>query len=177
MRFALAVCLLALTAPACNAPWQAETLPPGAAWVSYTELAPGPVGCGYRQAVVAGTSIEDLRQEVIATCTRPSACIDSPNACWQNLVDQPGYVYVAVLVFPPCNSPTRDNIAASATAIYFVHWIGENRGACNLMLALPPYRLFLVSRSGLHAGAVKVELQVQTEGAGTDTVDTEVTLA
>jgi hypothetical protein len=128
-------------------------------------------------SIVAGTSIDDLRQKVVATCTRPSACTDPPGACWQNQQDQPGFVYVAVLVTPPCNSPTRDNMAASSTAIYFVHWIGETRGACNLMLVQPPYRLFLVSRSGLHAGAIKVELQVQTEGGGIETTDTEVNLA
>jgi hypothetical protein len=68
-------------------------------------------------------------------------------------------------------------MAVSSSALYFVHWIGQPEGVCNMMLALPAYRLVLVARAGLQAGVVKVELQVQTEGGGTDTVDTEVTLA
>ncbi len=118
-----------------------------------------------------------LRTKAIATCSRPSACTEPAGSCWQNLEVQPGYVYVAVLITPTCNTRTKDNIAASSNAIYFVHWIGHSQGVCNMMLALPPYRLFLVSRSGLQSGAVKVELQVQTEGGGTDTVDTQVNLS
>jgi hypothetical protein len=128
-------------------------------------------------AIVAGPSIDDLRQKVTAACTRQSACTEPAASCWQNQQDQPGYVYVAVLITPTCTEPTKDNIASSSNAIYFVHWIGHSQGVCNMALALPAYRLFLVARSGLASGAVKVELQVQSEGGGTVTVDTEVNLA
>lgn len=176
MRFAVVLCLLAITAPACDAPSAGPRLPAGAAWVDYTESAPGPYGCGTRPAIVAGTSIDDIRQKVVATCSRPSACTEPGGSCWQNQRDQPGYIYVAVLIMPVCTATTKDNMAASSNAIYFVRWVGHAQGVCNMMLALPPYRLFLVSRSGLHAGVVKVELQVQTEGAATETADTEVNL-
>ncbi len=46
-----------------------------------------------------------------------------------------------------------------------------------MALALPPYRLYIVSRSGLDSGSVTVELQVQTEGQGTSVVDTRVELS
>ena len=177
MRFALVLCLLAITAPACDPPWAGPGLPAGAQWVDFTASARGPVGCGTGPAVVAGASIDDLRQKVIATCTRPSACTDTPTSCWQNQTNQPGYLYVAVLITPTCNAPTRDDMAASSTAVYFVHWIGHPQAVCNMLLALPAYRLVLVSRSGLESGVVKVELQVQTEGGGTSTIDTDITLS
>ena len=176
MRFALVLCLLAITAPACDAPWAGPDLPVGASWVSYTESAPGPIGCGPGPGIVAGTTIDDLRQKVIAACSRRSVCTQPPGGCWQDLQDQAGYVYVAVLIMPACTAPTKDNVAASSSAIYVVHWIGHAQGVCNLALALPPYRLFLVTRSGLHSGLVKAELRVQAEGAGTQTADTEMNL-
>jgi len=177
MRFALALCLLALTAAACGPAPAGPSLPTGAAWVDYREAAQGPVGCGAGPAVVAGASIGELRQKVVATCDRPAACTDTNANCWQNQPDEPGHVYVAVLLTPTCNAPTKDQTAVSSSALFFVHWIGQTEGVCNMMLALPAYRLVLVARAGLPAGLVKVELQVQTEGGGTDTVDTEVTLA
>jgi hypothetical protein len=177
MRFALALCLLALTAPACGPAPAGPSLPTGAVWVDYREATQGPVGCGAGPAVVAGASIDELRQKVVATCDRPAACSDTATSCWQDQQDEPGYVYVAVLLTPTCNAPTKDQMAVSSSALYFVHWIGQPEGVCNMMLALPAYRLVLVARAGLQAGVVKVELQVQTEGGGTDTVDTEVTLA
>ncbi len=176
MRFALALCLIAVAAPACDTPWAGPALPAGTSWVGYTESTSGPVGCGTGPAIVAGTRIDDLRQKVGAACSRPSVCTQTPGGCWQNLQDLAGHVYVAVLVMPVCTARTEDKVAASSSAIYVVHWIGHAQGVCNMMLALPAYRLFLVSRSSLHAGVVKVELQVQTEGAGTETADTEVNL-
>jgi len=177
MRFALVLCLLAITAPACDPPWAGPNLPEGASWVGYTEVAPGPIGCGTGPAIVASTSIDDLRQKVVAACRRPAVCNDTQGSCWQNVQDHPGYVYVAVLVMPGCTAPTKDSVAASRSAIYVVHWIGHAQGVCNMALALPAYRLFLVSRSGLQAGVVKVELQVQTQGGGTEIAETEVALA
>lgn len=176
MKFAVVLCLLALAAPACDPPWAGPGLPVGAAWVDYTESARGPVGCGAGPAIVAGASIDDLRQKVIATCDRPSACSDTPTSCWQDQQDQPGYIYVAVLLTPTCNAPTKDRMARSASAIYFVHWIGQAQGVCDMMLALPAYRLFLVSRSSFGAGHVTVQLQVQTAGGGIDTVSTDLSL-
>jgi hypothetical protein len=176
MRFALVLCLLAVAAPACEPPGAGPSLPTGAVWVDYRESTQGPVGCGAGPAVVAGASIDELRQKVVATCDRPSACSDTETSCWQNQQDLPGYVYVAVLLTPSCNAPTRDQMAVSSSTIYFVHWIGQTTGVCNMMLALSAYRLFLVARKGLQAGALKVELQVQTGGAATQMVDTEVNL-
>ena len=176
MRFALVLCLLAVTAPACDSPGAGPSLPSGAHWIAYTESAPGPIGCGTRPTIVAGTGIDDLREKVVAACSRPSICNQSPAGCWQDLQDQPGYVYIAVLIMPACTATTKDDVAESPTAIYVVHWTGHAQGVCNMMLALPPYRLFVVSRSGLHAGTVKVELQLQTDGSSTETADTEVEL-
>jgi len=176
MRFALVLCLLAIAAPACDSPSAGPSLPSGARWIGYTEAAPGPIGCGNGPAIVAGTSIDELRQGVAAACTRPSICSQTPDGCWRDLPDQPGYVYVAVLIMPACTATTKDNVAESPRAIYVVHWTGHAQGVCNMMLALPPYRLFLVSRSSLEAGTVKVELQLQTEGSSADTADTEVEL-
>jgi hypothetical protein len=177
MRIALVLCVLAMSVPACGPPPAGPSLPAGAAWVAFSEAAHGPVGCSAEPAILAAASIEELRGKVLAGCTRPSACTEPAGSCWQNLQDQPGYVYVALLITPTCNAPTRDGVAASSSAIYFVHWIGQTNGVCNMMLALPAYRLVLVARSAIHADPVKVELQVQTEGGGTDTVDTELTLA
>jgi hypothetical protein len=177
MRIAVVLCLLALSASACGQTPAGPGLPVGALWVDFTESAPGPVGCGAGPAVLAGASIEELRAKVLAGCTRPSACTEPAGSCWQNLQEQLGYVYVAVLLTPTCNAPTRDGVAVSSSAIYFVHWIGQPTGVCNMMLALPAYRLVLVARHGLDAGAVTVELQVQTEGGATDRVDSQVTLA
>jgi hypothetical protein len=176
MRFALVLCLLALTAPACDPPWAGPSLPAGAAWVDFTQLSPGPVECGPRPAIFASTSIDGLRQRVIAACARPSACAQNIGSCWQDVRDQSGYVYVAVLISPTCNTPTKDSVAQSSRAIYIVHWIGHAQGVCNLMMAVPQYGLFVISRSGLQAGSVKVELQIQTEGGSTDTIDTELDL-
>jgi len=178
MRFALVLCVLALTAaPACDAPWAGPSLPSGADWVNYTESERGPVGCGVEPAIIAATSLDELRQMLTATCQRASACTNPPGGCWQGLQEQPGNVYLAVLLTPLCAQPSKEDIAASSTAIYFVEWVGHSHGVCDAMLALPPFRLFIVPRAGLRAGPVTVELRVQNEGQGTTTVDTQVALS
>lgn len=176
MRIAFVLCLLAVSEPACGSTLAGPSLPLGAVWVGFTESAAGPIGCGAGPAILAGAGIDELRGKVLASCTRPSACTEPAGSCWQNQQDQQGYVYVALLITPSCNAPTRDGMATSSDAIYFVHWIGRPTGVCNMMLALPAYRLVLVARGHFDAGPMKVELQIQTEGGGTDKVDTEVTL-
>jgi len=178
MRFGLSLCLLALIASAsCDAPWAGPSLPADAHWVGYTVAAMGPIGCGMGNSIVASTTLDDLRQKVITACPRRSACAEPAQSCWQGLAERPGNVYLAVLLTPTCTQPTKQDIAESATAIYFIEWVGHAQGVCNMSLALPPYRLYIVPRSGLHAGIVSVELQVQTEGQGTTVVDTRVELS
>jgi hypothetical protein len=178
MRFGLAVCVVAvLGSAACDAPWAGPSLPADAHWVTYTDAGFGPVGCGPGNSIIAATTLDDLRQRVIAACPRRAGCSEPAGSCLQGLADQSGSVYLAVLLTPYCTQPTKQSIAESATAIYFVEWVGHPQGVCNLMLAQPPYRFYVVPRSGLPAGPVKVELQIQTEGQGTTVIESQVELS
>ncbi len=145
--------------------------------MKFTESAPGPIGCATQTGIVAGATLAEVRQKVTAACRRDAACTNSAGACWQSLPEQPGDIYLAVVLLPLCTQPSKIDVAASPTTIYFAEWVGRPQGVCDMMLALPPFRLFIVPRSALHAGTFTVELQVQTEDRGTSTVDTQVVLS
>lgn len=176
LKAALVALMLLFAATACDAPWAGPSLPSGATHLNYTFAGRGPV-CPIAPDVVAFTNLAEIRTAAAERCNRPHACTDPADECWPTVSEQPGNLYVAVLTADECNRPVKEDIAAGDRAVYFIHWIGRAQAVCNMAMAIPGYRLFLIPRSELpSSGAIKVELQVQDEVNGTSYVDTEVAL-
>jgi hypothetical protein len=131
-------------------------------------------------AVIAANTLAEIRTKVLADCSRRSPCDQPPNSnrCWQGVTEKPGNLYVAVVLLYECNRPVKDNVAVSNSTVYYVHWLGSPQGVCTAAMAIPAYRLFLVPRTELpSSGALTVELQMQTQNAGIQTLDTQVELS
>lgn len=137
-RVLLAVALAALMA--CDAPWSGPTLPSGAHSYALRQLSPrGPLGIG--PDIFASTSLADVRAGVISRTQRwhPAsvqqlcqARPDWPDPCWLQL-DQPrAFVYIAVLIVPPCTAASKEASALGDHTLYFIYWVGNPNRGCQI---------------------------------------------
>ena len=180
LRFPI-VAVVILAVCACDAAWDGPAVPVGARTVVYTTLSElGPTATA--EDILASTSLADLRTKVLASRStfaqggQPCrAFANDADPCWMNLADEPGRLYVALTTFA-CYRAVKETAAVKGQTLYFVHWIGKPQRVCNLMLAMPHWRLIYVRRDTLpHSGLLTVDLQIQEDG-GLQEITTETDL-
>ena len=178
-RLVLAVALAALTA--CGAPppnpAYGPVLPNGAHALTLKQLGViGPNDLG--PDVIASTSLAQVRDAVITHARYSQVCSTGAgpaDRCWQNVPDSPGYVYVAVITNIECNRPVEETTGIGGNTLYFIHWVGQPRGVCDLMMALATWRLYSVSRSMLPSSG-KLTVRLEMQGNATGAVESQVQL-
>jgi hypothetical protein len=171
-RFAVVLALV--LAAGCSATRQGPTLPDGGHWVNFTSVSIAGPQVGHEGILLAATSIEVLRQAVVAyeisrnaELTAARICPANQNSCWREESDNPSVLYLAIASpDAPCDSDVKEAAALSARTLYFIEWMsGPNGAQCGD--AGPPPRywwLLSVSRQDLpSAGTLTVRLQVQSD--------------
>lgn len=177
-RFLFVVAIAALAACGTSpSPSSGPTLPSGAHELALKQLSllgPNDVG----NDVIAATSLAQVRDAVIAHSRFAQYCTANAgpaDRCWGNLPDEPGHVYIAVVINPQCTSPTREMTALGGSTLYFIQWIGTPQHVCNLAMMLPLWRLYSATRSDLpKSGTLTVRLEFQ--GNDSSAVETTVPL-
>jgi hypothetical protein len=165
---------------ACNAPWAGPSLPAGTHWVNFTlETSDGPTARGH--GILAATSLSTLRSDVLAVARlgndecRPLPNQSTYDPCWFQVLERPGVLYLAVATDSECTRPTNDNIALGTDVLYFVHWIGDSQGVCNMAMAAPHYRLYAVPQPP-GSGLLSVQLLAEESSGTTVLAETTVSL-
>jgi hypothetical protein len=171
---AIAVVAACGTSPS---PAPGPTLPSGAHMLTLKQLSllgPNDVG----NDVIASTSLAQVREAVIAHAHLAQYCTTNAGVadrCWGNLADEPGHVYIAVVINPQCTSPTQEMTAIGGSTLYFIQWIGKPQRVCDLALMLPQWRLYSAMRSDLpKSGTLTVRLEFQ--GSDSSAMEVQVPL-
>jgi len=167
---------------ACDAPWAGPSLTDGSRPLNLAELSlRGPFDVG--PDIIASTSLAQVRDQVIframgsrrtedQVCQKYGADADP---CWDQQTDQPGRVYVAVIINYECASTSKEASAIGGHTLYFIHWVGDPSGVCSASMAMPTWRLYSASRSDL-PGSGTLSVRLLFQGAAPGGIETEVQL-
>jgi hypothetical protein len=178
-RFAplpLLLLLLLVATSACDAFWEGPTLPGGATYIAYTVVSERGPGSDSDTEIAAATSIAALRASIAQRTHQPCNAFGiSSDSCWEQILDAPGHLYVAVTLPDYCGA-VRETAALSGRTLYFIDWFGRPQGRCGDAYPRPHFRLLSFNRSDLPpSGSLTVDLQLQGGRTGDSRV--EVTLS
>jgi len=167
---------------ACDAPWAGPSMPDGARALSLEQFGfHGPFDTG--PDIAASTSLAQVRDMVVAHALEyhPGGDVCGPytgipDPCWRQIADQPGRVYLAVVIDYSCNADTEESAAIGGNTLYFIHWVGNPRGPCTAAMAIPNWRLYSAAGSDLPSAGV-LTVRLLFEGSAQGRVDTQVVLS